>query len=124
MPNTTTERISLSEIVTTIRPLMSKSTFYGTKQNPGPRWTEVAKLDIRSGRHGITADRQRFTRWYRELQGQLATAAHPKSARLGDRARSSADTFREELVLLCAGLAAGRITEDDFDRAVVTLRSS
>lgn len=123
MTRISADRISLSEIVATIKPLMSKSTFYGTKQNPGPRWTEIERLDLRSGPHGITADRQRFERWYREIQGELASTAHAIAARLGARARRTASvgTYGEQLAALCSALDHGAITRQQFDHALATL---
>ena len=114
------DRISLTEILRTIK--MSRSTFYGARRD-GPRWTEVDRLDIRSGRYGITADRKRFERWHRELQGPPARMPHPRAARLGEHARHapSKETYGEQLAALCAGLEKGAITRDQFDHALATL---
>ena len=119
------DRISLSEIVKTIKPVMSRATFYGSTENPGPRWTEVDRLDIRHGRR-ITADRQRFERWYREIQGELASTPHEIAARLGDRARRapSKATYGEQLAALWSALEQGAITRQQFDVAMATLPSA
>lgn len=117
------DRISLSEVVGTIKPLMSKSTFYGSKKDPGPRWTEIERLDLRSGPYGVTADRQRFERWYREIQGELASTPHAIAARLGDHARRtpSEATYGEQVAALCSALDHGAITRQQFDHALATL---
>jgi hypothetical protein len=117
------DRISLSEVVRTIKPLMSRSTFYGSPEDRGPRWTEVDRLEIRSGRYGVTADRKRFERWYRELQGDLATSPHATAARLGGNARRVAteETYGQQLAALCAALQKEVITQDQFERALATL---
>ena len=116
------DRISLTEIVKTIKPVMSKSTFYGSQQNPGPRWTEIEHLDIRCGRR-ITADRRRFERWYREIQGDLASTPHEIAARLGGRGRRAPHqgTYGEQLAALCSALERGAISRQQFDHAMATL---
>jgi hypothetical protein len=117
------DRISLAEIVRTIKPLMSKSTFYGTRKNRGPRWTEIERLDLRGGPYGVTGERQRFERWYREIQGALASTPHAIAVRLGDHAKRipSDTTYGEQLAALCSALELGVITKRQFDYALATL---
>lgn len=64
-------RISWREAKRYLQPFMSKSTWYGTRERPGPRWTMVERLDIREG-PPLTMDRDRFFAWLRELAGDLA----------------------------------------------------
>lgn len=124
MSSTPPDRIRLSEIVQTIKPLMGKSSFYGSREKPGPRWTDVERLDIRVSRKGVTADRERFERWYRELQGGLGYEPHPTAARLSRARRRPAPTettYGEQMAALCAALDNGAISREQFDGAIATL---
>lgn len=123
MPPVPPDRISLADIVKTIKPVMSRSTFYGSKENRGARWTEIQVLDLRRGRYGITADRQSFERWYREIQGELASTPHEAATRLGGHARRapSQATYGVQLAALCSALEQGAITRQQFDHAMATL---
>lgn len=93
MPLVPPDRISLADIVKTIKPVMSRSTFYGSKDNRGARWTEIQRLDLRRGHYGITADRQSFERWYRTIQGELASTPHEVATRLGLTVRKQWNRF-------------------------------
>lgn len=127
MPQKKPRRIPLGEALDELDPLMSRSKFYGQKSagKPGPRWTMVEQLQIRSGRNGLTLDRRRFERWLKTLQGELAHDAHPNSARFGKHAASSGQerSYGEQLAHLCHALESEAISRQQFDRAVASLEA-
>jgi hypothetical protein len=122
---TISERIALSEMLTRIRPLMSRSAFYGSRSAPGPRWTLQDKLDIRIGSAAITANRNKFEAWFSVIQGSIATGAHPNAQRLGLHAvpapTRSDESYGVRLAVLCEALAQQRISQEQFDAAVESL---
>jgi hypothetical protein len=121
------DRIRLSEALAHLRPIMSRSSFYGSVSRPGPRWTLIGYLDLRNG-PPITLDRKRFFRWLRKLVGGPATGRQRGSERLGERAcptaPHSSSNYGEALAALCRAIEAGHITRDAFKRAVADLDGS
>lgn len=121
-------RIRLSEALEHLSPVMSRSSFYGTSRNPGPRWTHIERLDIREG-PPITLDRRAFLAWLDELAGALARGRNPNANRLGDYTRSDASDIDDsldyvgQLLMLVRALESGRISQEQFDRAVRDLNA-
>lgn len=119
--NLAPERIRLSEALIHLQPIMSRSTFYGSGAEPGPRWTMVAELDIREG-PPINMDRTRFFRWLRRLRGEPASSRQPRSERLGERAAPARfgydGRYGLHLAALCRALETGKISEEMFQRSV------
>lgn len=128
MPPKKPRRISLSDALKELKPLMSKSAFYGDKKagKPGPRWTMVDKLQIRTGRNGLTLDRRRFERWLSTLEGEPAHEAHPNSSRLGHYSNSNesgAPSYGASVGALYRALEAGAINREQFDRALASIET-
>jgi hypothetical protein len=117
------DRISLAEMLVSLAPMMSKSSFYGTSRAPGPRWTLQEKLDLRNGANSITADRMKFNRWLSTLYGESAALPHPNAIRLGRHAcpQPSAEPYGVRMAILCEALASGTISKEQFDKAVHSL---
>jgi len=119
------ERIRVSEAIRLLKPYMSRSAFYGTATNPGPRWTMVDQLDIRDSRSHLTLDRRGFERWLRELVGDRATAAHRRVERLGEAAaRKRPESYGEAVALVLRAREEGVLSREEAERALRDLRGN
>jgi len=117
------KRIRASDALRQLAPYMSRSRFYGTAINPGPRWTMVDQLDIRDSGSHLTVDRGRFERWLRELAGDRATAANGRAERLGEAAaRKPPESYGEGVALVLRAREDGLMSRDETERALRDLR--
>jgi len=82
----------------------------------------IDELDIRFGRV-ISLDRRKFFSWLKHLQGAPARTASKPSHRLPANHLTASDSahFGHQLAALAAAVAAGHITEDEFQRAKAQL---
>jgi hypothetical protein len=116
----TFQRIRLTAALKQLAPFMSRSTFYA-----GPRWNMIRELDIREG-PPLTLCHTKFTRWLRQLAGDLAKDRQAKSSRLGSHAQpepsTGDDPYRTAILALVQALAAGELSDEQFQRAVAALR--
>src|SRR5690606_13583667 len=110
MKQDVSSRISLSEALTLLKPVMSKSSFYGSADNPGPRYTHIHALDIREGRR-ITLDRRKFLRWLDRIVGPPATSRSVRAARLNGHRKNGNLSEPPSIAALCQALKEGAITE-------------
>jgi hypothetical protein len=121
-PHVISDRICIAEALHHLKPFrIGRSSFYGTPDRPGARWTLIEELDIREGRT-LTMDRKRFNRWLRCLSGEPATRRSDRVNRLGleDGHRPpAADAPQKELEALLEHLIAAAATDADF-RAAIT----
>lgn len=125
-PEVTPERIGITEALVHLAPFrIKRSTFYGSSREPGPRWTMIDELDICDG-PPITMDRRRFYRWIKTLKGKRAIERSANAGRLGENAMPAiaTESYGDHLSVLCSALAAGMITQEQFDRAVADLDST
>jgi len=122
---TSLDRISQAEALQRLKPIMSKSSFYGTVGKPGPRWTEIDRLDIREG-PPVTLDRARFEKWFETLMGAPAMSRSNCYRRFGANSEMEAGpraTYGSQLVELLRALQAGIIDRDQFDQAAADLKN-
>lgn len=85
----------------------------------------IDELDIRDG-PPITMDRKKFSRWLETLKGKRAIKRSTNAERLGTRAIPARATvsYGNRLSVLCSALASGKISQEQFDRAVGDLDNS
>jgi hypothetical protein len=115
----------VSEALRQLTPYMSRSSFYGTSKDPGPRWTMIDQLDIRDTGTHLTLDRGRFERWLRTLVGERATAANDRAGRLGSAgARKAPNSYGEAIATVLRAHEKGLLTKLELERALTDLNRS